>query len=503
VYENSTDNTVVDYGSWDGDPSDRILTLDSTLEMFFDLVGDELIVENGMLITRDVQISPYAKGQIVGEVACQKKSSGLVVNERLSIPIVNINTLNPIIFENTNSEEVVPENKDTNEEIILVTATDADVSIKDYTITSQIPDEGIFDINTISGQKASVFLTKDLDYENCKSYILTIRATSEGFDNEGKVANQENTIVITINVDDVNDNDPEFSSCSASGLPPIYSAIVSRDAAVGDVVDISPCAIEAKDPDTGINSPITYALIPEDGQDYFEIDSNGVISLSKSLETLDDSVEFMPIYVRATEDIGGRSTVTYATVSTSGDSDVNIVQGVDETLFYALVGALGGLALLLLVLLIYACCRRNPKELSEAADILSLHSSQNGFTNDVTIEDETATGQETTSLDGEEEEKDESEEGENKEDNKDGEEDKEEEKDEEEPKEDETVEEKQEEEEKEEDEEEGANLYETVVDVAPAAAVATAAVVTFAADVKDTDSVKSDDDDNKDETPAN
>jgi len=541
VIEKSPDDTVVEYGFWNNGEAglDFNLTLDAELQKYFKLVGETLKVFDGNQITRDVVgvvNNVPVPGLISGTITC-KEPSGPPKNQPLSFSITNINTENQITFDAFDIF-LIPETLDIGQVAATVRATDLDVGTSNiqYNLTSVIPDVGSFS-TTNSGGSLIIKVNGTLDYETYKRYTLYLTATSVGIDNMEAESIQTISTTVTIDIIDVDDNYPQFTSCSTdtaqSYYPPVYTATLDRDSPVNTELETMSygvsCPINAIDLDTGINAPITYGVYtPQDQGIYFSIHGNtGVIYVINSLEFTTKDV--YTVYVEAKENgtpdqkktVIGVTILLYTPTTTPEPtttapepttmpepttqeittSEITVTpttgqdpttEGIDALLFYVLVGVLGGLVLILLIILICVCCRYSSKEQDKAPDAVSLHSSQNGVANEIKIEDETATGKEETSFDedpGEEESKeedDEKEEGEAEE--KGGEE-------------------GEEEGEEEKGEEEGTKsddqLYETIPDSDLTDA---AAAIALATNIEETTSVKSDDDketDNKEEETEN
>ncbi|NXU48143.1 CADN protein, partial [Turnix velox] len=105
---------------------------------------------------------------------------------------------------------------------------------------------------------ATILVAEPLDYETTKSFLLRVRAQNVAAVPLAAFA------TIYINVTDVNDNVPFFTS-------PIYEASVTEGADVGTFV----VRVSATDLDLGQNGEITYSLLHDSGRDYtyFHLDS--------------------------------------------------------------------------------------------------------------------------------------------------------------------------------------------------------------------------------------
>ncbi|XP_060644294.2 neural-cadherin-like [Anolis sagrei] len=105
---------------------------------------------------------------------------------------------------------------------------------------------------------ASLLVAEPLDYETTKHFLLRIRAQNVAAVPLASFA------TVYINVTDVNDNVPFFTSS-------IYEASVTEGADIGTMV----FQVSATDLDLGQNGEITYSLLPDRSEDYtfFHLDS--------------------------------------------------------------------------------------------------------------------------------------------------------------------------------------------------------------------------------------
>ncbi|XP_031558160.1 protocadherin Fat 4-like [Actinia tenebrosa] len=134
-----------------------------------------------------------------------------------------------------------------------------------YSITSGNARDsfGILDNGTIVN-------TKVLDRESTDKYVLTIEATDQSMPPSSRLKGKAR---VTINVTDVNDNRPHFTSASV--------AHVQENVGVNDVV----LTVIAVDPDRGSNSELTYTLTKIDlGAPFILGTSDGVLRVSGGLD---------------------------------------------------------------------------------------------------------------------------------------------------------------------------------------------------------------------------
>ncbi|XP_045886271.1 protocadherin alpha-8-like [Micropterus dolomieu] len=191
---------------------------------------------------------------------------------RLDINIVDINDNAPYFPENMQSlniaESTVPGGK-----FGFVGASDRDVG-KNSVSTYKLSQNDYFSLEVHKGREsvsAELVLQKALDREKQRTIKLTVTAVDGG--NPPKSGASQ----IIINVLDINDNAPVFSSA-------LYKARISENLPVGTTV----VALKATDADEGLNAQIEYSLRSK-GQDrvleVFDIDSKtGVLIIKGDID---------------------------------------------------------------------------------------------------------------------------------------------------------------------------------------------------------------------------
>ncbi|XP_054245691.1 neural-cadherin-like [Indicator indicator] len=170
----------------------------------------------------------------------------------------------PPQWERESYEVVIPENTTRDASVLTIKATSP---LGDPRVTYNL-EEGLVPETNMPVRfyltpnrhdgSASILVAEPLDYETTKSFLLRVRAQ-----NVAAVPLAAFTMVY-INVTDVNDNVPFFTSS-------IYEASVTEGAAVGTFV----VQVSATDLDLGQNGEITYSLLHDSGRDYtsFSLDS--------------------------------------------------------------------------------------------------------------------------------------------------------------------------------------------------------------------------------------
>ena len=151
-------------------------------------------------------------------------------------------------------------------------AVDADSDTLQFSIAGGNQDNKF----TMNSQTGEVFVSSSLDREVISNYDLTISVT------DGSMVD---TRVLTVEVEDINDNTPAFNLSS-------YTIYVSEGAGVGNVAE----KINATDKDEGINAQVEYSLV--EASEYFSIDgTSGNLTLLTPLDR-ENSSKPNPITLR-------------------------------------------------------------------------------------------------------------------------------------------------------------------------------------------------------------
>nr|BAD52312.1 cadherin-related neuronal receptor variable 8 [Danio rerio] len=192
---------------------------------------------------------------------------------RLEVNVLDINDNGPI-FKSSKTELNIVESAFPGERFTLPDAFDADVgsnSVKSYKLSAN--EHFTLDVQSGGDQSVSaeLVLQKALDREKQPVIKLTLTAV------DGGKPPKSGTTQIIINVEDVNDNIPVFSTS-------LYKTRIMENAAVGTSV----ITVQASDADEGLNGEIIYSFISHDGDNRvnaFTIDSvSGVISVKGNID---------------------------------------------------------------------------------------------------------------------------------------------------------------------------------------------------------------------------
>ena len=167
--------------------------------------------------------------------------------------------------------------------IVQLSATDADLGIN-ATVVYSIVDGNIGSMFRIDSDSGKLFLTGSLDYEDRRQYKLNVTATDLG------TLPRSNSVTITINVIDVNDNAPKFPT-----IPVLQR--VAEGVGIGTLV----VTMTATDLDSGLNGRLTYSIIKQEPAGHtFSIDrESGQISTANELDR--ERVDNYGLVVMATD----------------------------------------------------------------------------------------------------------------------------------------------------------------------------------------------------------
>ena len=199
---------------------------------------------------------------------------------RIKITVLDDNDNAPQFVQ---SQRVFDINEDEHMEhlVVQVFASDMDTG-NNATVSYSIANTGsLFRVDSDSGK---LFLTGRLDYERQQHYTLNVTATDLG------TPPRSSSIMISINIIDVNDNAPVFSARPILGKTP-------ERVAVGTPV----VTLTATDRDHRLNSRLSYSIVKQEPAGHaFSIDSDtGRISTASELDR--ETVDSYQLVVMATD----------------------------------------------------------------------------------------------------------------------------------------------------------------------------------------------------------
>lgn len=191
--------------------------------------------------------------------------SGWECSSQVEIVLSDLNDNAPVFLMETYSVSL-PEDAEVGTLVAKMHATDADIGINRKINYSFIDSHK--DHFKIIGDSGIVTLAKPLDREEKEIYNLTVQAVDQG------VPKMFSTVFLILNVQDVNDNAPEFTS-------KYYTASITEQSPVGSEV----MRVLATSKDTGINAIICYSFLGGNEQHKFTINNDtGVITVADALD---------------------------------------------------------------------------------------------------------------------------------------------------------------------------------------------------------------------------
>ncbi|KAI4818747.1 hypothetical protein KUCAC02_004049 [Chaenocephalus aceratus] len=216
--------------------------------------------ESGDLIaTKKLDRERRSKYSLLVRADDGKQSSDM----RLNITVKDLNDHTPKFSRATYSFDI-PEDMASGSIVAAILASDSDSGVNGevtYSLEDDDEDE-TFRLNPVTG----VFnVTRPLDYETQRFYILTAKARDGG--------GQASTVRVYFNVLDVNDNPPVFNTSS-------YSSSVSESLPPGSSI----VTVGASDEDDGPNAQLLYRIASGDPQSHFVITKEGVLQTKKALD---------------------------------------------------------------------------------------------------------------------------------------------------------------------------------------------------------------------------
>uniref|UniRef100_A0A3P8T4D3 Cadherin EGF LAG seven-pass G-type receptor 3 n=1 Tax=Amphiprion percula TaxID=161767 RepID=A0A3P8T4D3_AMPPE len=199
---------------------------------------------------------------------------------QVHINITDANTHRPV-FQSAHYSVSVNEDRPPGSTVVVISATDDDVGENariTYFLEDNIPQ---FRIDPATG---AITLLAELDYEDQMTYTLAITAKDNG------IPQKSDTTYVEVNVNDVNDNAPQF-------LSPRYQGTVSEDAPPFTSV----LQISATDRDAHANGRVQYTFQNgEDGDGDFTIEpTSGIVRTVRRLDR--ESVPFYELTAYAVD----------------------------------------------------------------------------------------------------------------------------------------------------------------------------------------------------------
>ncbi|XP_059919417.1 protocadherin Fat 4 [Gadus macrocephalus] len=183
---------------------------------------------------------------------------------RLNITVSDVNDHAPR-FSRAGYSFDIPEDTAPGSIVAAILASDSDAGVNGevtYSLEEEDAEDDTFLLNPVTG----VFnVTRPLDYETQRFYVLTARARDGG--------GLASAVRVYFNVLDVNDNAPVFNASA-------YSRSVSESLPPGASI----LTLAASDADDGVNAQLLFTVASGDPQGTFNITRDGVLRTRRPLD---------------------------------------------------------------------------------------------------------------------------------------------------------------------------------------------------------------------------
>ncbi|BES88261.1 Cadherin domain [Nesidiocoris tenuis] len=213
---------------------------------------------------------------------------------------------NPPVFTNTAIVRQIEERIAENSPILTVTAEDPDSGINGqitYSLLRQEPEDPNFPgkLHFIIDPGTGVIRTRlPIDREEVDTFRLTVVATDKAEPPSTRLSAEK---LVTVIVEDLNDNAPTFVSMTAALLPPPRTA--------GQLV----MTVAATDLDSSTNGIVTYDLVG--GSEYFDVNrTSGAVTLRRNVPRAE--IKYSLAIKASDEAVVPDSSDTYVTIITTG-----------------------------------------------------------------------------------------------------------------------------------------------------------------------------------------
>lgn len=173
------------------------------------------------------------------------------------VHVLDVND-NPPSFPNVAIVRQIQEGIPINTPVVTVVAIDPDAGNNrkvQYNLTKQEPGKDLFAIRPETGV---IYTVKEIDREYSDTFRLTVTAEDRALPEWTRLSTEK---LVTIIVEDVNDNSPQFMSLTATVLPP------------GSEKGFTVAVVSAVDADANENGKVTYEIVGGDAQ-LFAVDRN-------------------------------------------------------------------------------------------------------------------------------------------------------------------------------------------------------------------------------------
>ena len=232
------------------------------------------------VVTTSASLDFETAGVYAGLVLIVTDGGGLESNASLEITVADTNDHSPEFPLNARNL-TISEDISVGTELTVVNATDNDQGSNarlTYSLSGENL-EGEFIVDDISG---AITINRELDYELRQHYVLNITAT------DGGTPRREGNLILTVNIQDVNDNSPIITN-------PQPTFNITENSVIGTLVGI----ISATDIDSGTNAEIVYEILTGNDGGKFSIDPpSGAICTNDTIDREEQDSYVLLVQVR-------------------------------------------------------------------------------------------------------------------------------------------------------------------------------------------------------------
>lgn len=248
-------------------------------------------------------------GYILNITALDNGNPKLSTTISFSVSVEDAND-NPPAFPNTAIVRQIREGIPVHTPIVTVTAEDPDSGINGnvtYSISRQEPNDNSrhFDINPINGV---IHTMLPIDREEIDTFRLTVVATDEAQPPSSRLSAEK---LVTVIVEDINDNAPVFVSMNAAVLPSNQFSFRGKGVTIMNIF--------ARDLDSSTNGLVTYDLVSGNTDLFYLHRTTGALVLKRPILNPEPRYQ---LAVKATDEAvqsERKSTDAYITVIAKGE----------------------------------------------------------------------------------------------------------------------------------------------------------------------------------------
>ncbi len=313
-----------------------VYSLDEITETVFQIHAEAGVITSKVNLDRETK-SEYTFNVTATDSAIDGSRTA---RAQVVVAIVDVDDERPQ-FTKRNFQFRVSENLPRETEVDQVSAVDRDLPpYNDFTFHLENQD-GTFPAFYVHPKTGVLFTTRILDREEVGVYHLVVVVESD--DNPG----QRDTAMVTVTVDDINDNAPSFLFPTNGSV----SILLNADSPLGYQVT----QIQAEDPDEGPNGEISFSITPgAENEEFIIHPQSGEIFVHKDLSAIGNSTAFDLVITASDNGEPRRESQAFVSIvmNSTVAADVTATQSSADNLTLILVCTVLGFALVTTALVV-------------------------------------------------------------------------------------------------------------------------------------------------------